>query len=446
MGKFHQICSIQRSLSGVWLLKSSTATLRNRSVISDRERAVVKATVPALRAHGETITHRFYSAMLTAHPELFNYFNPANQLAEGGQIRSLAASVLAYAENIDRLEALSGMVERITAKHVSLEILPEHYPIVGKHLLGAISEVLGDAATPEILSAWGAAYGQLADIMIGREEALRKEDAERPGGWAGFKPFRVAAKIAESKVLTSFLLEPEDGTPLPEFRPGQYVSVKVRPPGLTFNQIRQYSLSAAPNGRQLRISVKREEAPAASIDIQPGLVSTFLHQDVGEGDGLLVHAPEGAFVLDEGGPSPVVLLSGGSGVTAVLCMMQYLVGHTTRDVLWVHATRSRDDHAFGPAVRELATTRSGIRCLTLFERVGPEDVQGKDFDAIGRISTALLRAHLPAGDPEFYYSGPAGFMAAVEHMLDELGIAAQRRNTETFAPAASFAVKSPSAA
>ena len=84
-------------------------------MLNDQERAVIKATVPALRAHGETITRRFYSTMLEAHPELFNYFNPANQRAEGGQARSLAASVLTYAENIDRLGALGGMVERIAA-------------------------------------------------------------------------------------------------------------------------------------------------------------------------------------------------------------------------------------------------------------------------------------------------------------------------------------------
>jgi nitric oxide dioxygenase len=281
------------------------------SMLSDQQCAVVKATVPALRAHGEAITRRFYDAMLTAHPELFNYFNPANQQGETGQARALAASVLAYAENIDRLGVLAGMVERITAKHVSLEILPEHYPIVGQHLLGAIAEVLGDAATPEILSAWGAAYGQLADIMIGREATLRKEVVEQPGGWAGFKPFRVAGKIAESEVLTSFVLEPQDGGPLPQFRPGQYVSVKVRPPGYAFSQIREYSLSAAPGGRQLRISVKREAAPVGSSDVQPGLVSNFLHSEVREGDSLHIHAPEGVFVLDESRAAPVVLLSGG---------------------------------------------------------------------------------------------------------------------------------------
>ena len=408
-------------------------------MLNDQQRATVKATVPALRAHGEEITRRFYGDMLKAHPGLFNYFNPANQLGAGGQARSLAASVLAYAENIDRLGALGGMVERITTKHVSLEILPEQYPVVGQYLLGAIADVLGDAATPEILSAWGVAYGQLADIMIARERVLKNEAAEQPGGWAAFKPFRVAGKTVESTVITSFLLEPEDGTPVPDFRPGQYVSVKVHPPGVAFNQVRQYSLSAAPNGRQLRISVKREDAPGSS-GLPPGLVSTFLHRAVGEGDSLPLHVPEGVFVLDDSSDAPVVLLSGGSGVTAVLCMLQHLASRTTRDILWVHAARSGDEHAFGPEVRKLAASRSGIRSLTFFEQVGPQDVRGADFDAVGRISAELIRAHLPSGDAEFYYSGPPGFMAATGHILDEFAVAEQRRHTETFAPTETFTV------
>ena len=64
-------------------------------MLTDQQREIIKATVPALKAHGETITRTFYGAMLGAHPELLNLFNPANQRGEGGQARSLAASVLA---------------------------------------------------------------------------------------------------------------------------------------------------------------------------------------------------------------------------------------------------------------------------------------------------------------------------------------------------------------
>jgi len=159
-------------------------------MLTDSQHDIIRATVPVLRAHGEAITRAFYSALFDAHPDLYNIFNPVNQV-NGRQQRSLAGSILAYAAAIERLETLGSMVERIANKHGSLEVQPEHYPIVGEHLLAAIRTVLGEAATDDILDAWGAAYGQLAGIMTGREAELYASEAEAPSGWRGFLPFRL---------------------------------------------------------------------------------------------------------------------------------------------------------------------------------------------------------------------------------------------------------------
>ncbi len=412
-------------------------------MLTEQQREIVKATVPALKMHGETITRTFYDAMLKAHPELLNYFNPANQRGEGGQARSLAASVLTYAENIDRLGNLGSMVERIATKHVSLEILPEHYPIVGRHLLGAITEVLGEAATPEILNAWAAAYGQLADVMTGRERDLYAETSTQPGGWAGFKPFRVVRRVRESEVMTSFHLVPADSVPLPAFRPGQYVSVKVHPPSYDYEQVRQYSLSGVPDGRHYRISVRREDAPAGAPNAPAGLVSGFLHDAVQENDTLLVHVPVGDFVLDETSDRPVVLISGGSGITAVLAMLEHLVANTQREVVMLRGVRSRARHPFAERVRELARQRPGVRSITLYEAVGPGDVQGEHYDAIGRTTAEAIRHYLPESEADFYYCGPIGFMTAAESALDELAVPLNRRHSEAFAPDPSFVTGSP---
>lgn len=413
-------------------------------MLSARQRQIVSATVPALREHGETITRTFYGDMFEAHPELYNLFNPANQ-RDGGQARSLAASVLAYAEHIEHPEHLGRMIERISGKHASLEVRAEHYPIVGTYLLGAITRVLGPAATPEILDAWSAAYGQLAGIMIGREKELYDEGAARPGGWREFKPFRVERKEAESEVMTSFYLVPEDGGPPPPFKPGQYLSVKVRPPGYPYDQIRQYSVSCAPNGRHYRISVKREDAPARAPGAPPGLVSNHLHGAVGVGDSLLVHVPVGDFVLDEAGDRPIVLLSGGAGVTAVLSMLEHLAGPEggSREVVFLRGVRSRARHPFAEHVRALTRQRPGIRSVVLYERVGPDDVQGVHYDAVGRTTADALRAYLPEREADFYYCGPQGFMAAAETALDGLGVPLERRHSESFAPDPSFAADAP---
>ncbi len=408
--------------------------------LSTTQKNLVTATVPVLQQHGETITRVFYHNMFAAHPELYNLFNPANQ-RDGGQARSLAAAVLAYAENIDRTEPLGPMLRRINSKHASLDVQPDQYSVVGNFLLGAISEVLGSAATPDILDAWGAAYTHLAGLMIGAETTLYKENASLKSEWPGFKPFRVERKVPESEFLTSFYLTPKNGSRLPPFQPGQYLSLKVHPTGFAYDQIRQYSISCESNGHHYRISVQRELAPANDEHAPAGMVSNFLHNTIMQGDELTVHMPSGDFTLCES-DRPVVLLSGGSGITAVLSMLQQLVSRSgaNRKVLFMHMARSRGHHAFNHEVRAMIHRRPEMRAITLYEKAGPDDVPGQHHDAIGRISAEVLQRYLPERDADFYYCGPVGFMDATEVILDKLNIAKERRHSEAFGPDRSFDV------
>ena len=76
---------------------------------------------------------------------------------------------------MDDLDQLTDVVTIIANKHVSLNIQPEHYQDVGTELLKSIKDILGEAATDEIINAWKVAYFHLADIFIGIEENMRKE-------------------------------------------------------------------------------------------------------------------------------------------------------------------------------------------------------------------------------------------------------------------------------
>src|SRR4029453_11687800 len=185
--------------------------------------AVVKSTAPALAQHGYTIIQRFYERLFQAHPELKNLFNMRHQ-ERGEQQRALAGAVLAYATHIDNLAALGPAVARITHKHASLNVQPEQYPIVGQNLLSAITEVLGEAATEDILRAWGEAYKELADILIKEEGAWYDEAATRPGGWRGWRNFVVRHKRQESDGITSFFLGPENAGPIADLNPGQHTT------------------------------------------------------------------------------------------------------------------------------------------------------------------------------------------------------------------------------
>ncbi len=140
--------------------------------------AIVKATVPALDEHGLEVVRTMYERMFR-NPKIRAMFNQAHQGEASSQPKALASAILAYAQNIENLDALAPAVERIAQKHVGLQVLPEHYPHVAEALLGAIKEVLGDAATDEVLAAWGEAYWFLADILIARETCRLRRSRHR---------------------------------------------------------------------------------------------------------------------------------------------------------------------------------------------------------------------------------------------------------------------------
>src|SRR3954453_10568190 len=80
--------------------------------------ALVKATVPALEAHGLDITRRMYERLFQ-NPEIRDLFNQPHHGETGSQPKALAAAVLAYAQNIDNLGALAPAVERHRAASVN---------------------------------------------------------------------------------------------------------------------------------------------------------------------------------------------------------------------------------------------------------------------------------------------------------------------------------------
>ena len=383
------------------------------------QRALIKATVPLLESGGEALTTHFYKLMLAEHPEVRPLFNQAHQ-ASGDQPRALANGVLMYAKNIDRLEQLGGLVGQIINKHVALQVLPEHYPIVGSCLLRAIREVLGEAiATDEVIAAWAAAYQQLADILIGAEEQMYSATEAAPGGWRGARRFVIAKKIEESAEITSFYLRPEDGGAVVAHQPGQYIGLRLTLGGEEVR--RNYSLSAASNGVEYRISVKREPG---------GVVSNALHA-MPEGDCLELFAPAGDFTLQPG-DKPLVLISGGVGITPTLAMLEGALA-TSRPIHFIHCARNAEVHAFRDAVDSLAEQHDQLRRYYCYDEHQTGDVQP---DGVGLLTEERLASWLPEDrDLDAYFLGPKPFMAAMRRQLKALGVPEQQTRYEFFGPA-----------
>ncbi|MFA7902028.1 NO-inducible flavohemoprotein [Pseudomonas aeruginosa] len=391
-------------------------------MLNAEQRAIIKATVPLLETGGETLTTHFYQMMLNEYPEVRPLFNQAHQ-ASGDQPRALANGVLMYARHIDQLEQLGGLVGQIINKHVALQILPEHYPIVGRCLLRAIEEVLGkDIATTEVINAWGAAYGQLADILINAEESLYKQKEEADGGWRGTREFRLARRVEESREIVSFYFTPVDGKPVLKAEPGQYIGLRLMIDGVEHR--RNYSLSALCDGGEYRISVKRESG---------GTVSNYLHDQLMVGDTLQLFPPAGDFTL-AASDKPLVLISGGVGITPTLAMLEAALP-TGRPVHFIHCARNGQVHAFREWLDTQAAQHPQLRRFYCYA----EADDAAHANAVGLLDQHLLGEWLPRErDVDVYFLGPKPFMAAVKRQLLALGVPERQTRYEFFGPAASL--------
>lgn len=396
--------------------------------LSDQTIATVKATVPALEQHGLAVTRRMYERLFRD-AAIRELFNQSHHGETGSQPKALAAAVLAYARNIDDLGILSGAVERIAQKHVALNILPEHYPAVAEALLGAIGDVLGDAATSEVMTAWGEAYWCLADILMGREATVYHSLANQPGGWQGWRDFAIDAVTDESSIIRSFTLVPADLGPVVPHKPGQYLGLSLDIPEVGI-QRRNYSISCGPNRKSYRISVKRE----ALAGVPAGVVSNWMHDKARAGTVLKVAPPAGEFFLDTTTHSPVVLLSGGVGLTPMVSMLEAIVAtQPGRRTFWVHGALNGEVHAMRDHVQTLAASASGVSATTFYTDPLPGDTGW--FDISGRMSASWLAQHTPTADAVYFLCGPKPFLRDLILGLGAAGVSAERIRYEFFGPA-----------
>ena len=246
---------------------------------------------------------------------------------------------------------------------------------------------------------------------------------EQPPAWPGFRQMRVASIHKESDSVTSFILEPVDGQPLPLCQAGQFVVLRLhfdqdKPPIL-----RSYSLSDVPAADHFRISVKNE---------LNGIGSSFLCNRAREGDVLNVSAPRGSFTLRPG-QNPVVLLSAGVGATPVMSMLHSLAAEKSRrDVWWIYGARNRAEHPFAEESRSLLKQLSHGQRYIVYSRPAATDQVGADFDAPGHIDAALLeRTGVPQGS-DFYLCGPPSFLQDMRDGLRNWGVLAGNVHTEIF--------------
>ncbi|MEZ0168531.1 2Fe-2S iron-sulfur cluster-binding protein [Microvirga sp. TS319] len=250
-----------------------------------------------------------------------------------------------------------------------------------------------------------------------------------------FSNYKIVAKRRESETIMSLELTPVCGSAIRPFIPGQFIVMRLPDPSGSGNLLRHYSISSSCRlTHRFRISVKREMPPPHLPDAPEGVGSSYLH-NAEIGTVVSLHGPRGEFCLDRTSLRPVVLLSGGVGLTPVVSMLHELASDTERPVFFVHACENGRVHALRDEVLALASSRSGIRIHFCYRVPTDADEAAGAYDSKGLITKETLQALLPLDDYDVYMCGPAGFMQANYSLLRGLGIPKQRIHYEFFGPA-----------
>ncbi|RCS68389.1 NO-inducible flavohemoprotein [Vibrio casei] len=375
---------------------------------------IVKSTAPLIAEAGPSLTAHFYERMFKHHPELKDVFNITHQ-ETGSQREALFNAVYGYASNIDNIEVLLPVVEKIAQKHTSFNITADQYQIVGTHLLATIDELMNPGQA--VLDAWAEAYGLLANIFINREEEIYQQKEQEIGGWRGTREFKVIEKTQESNVITSFVLTPVDGQPIIGYRPGQYIGVYLNSDKLEFQEIRQYSLSDAPNGNTYRISVKREDK---------GIASNYLHTHVNLGDSVQLAAPAGDFFITTESNTPIAFISAGVGLTPMLSMLESIKETHQAPIHWLHATDNSERHGFKARLNELTDSITHLNQYSWYK--------DGEADFNGLMDLSQIQNELNWQETDFYLCGPVVFMQYVAKQLVTLKVPEENIHYECFGP------------
>mmetsp|Transcript_912 Transcript_912/g.2713 ORF Transcript_912/g.2713 Transcript_912/m.2713 type:complete len:384 (-) Transcript_912:143-1294(-) len=367
---------------------------------------IVRKTAPVVAENAVAITSTFYQTMFKNNPETLHYFNVTHQKT-GAQPRVLAHAITAFASHIDDLSAISDAVVAMKHRHCALSVLPEHYPIVHDNLMLAIGEVLGDAVTPEIAEGWSNAVNGLSNILIAEEEKLYQELEARPSGWRGEREFVLSRKENVGTDTCEFEYVPAstpDGKAASfGFNAGQYTTVRI--PGLEVAP-RHYTVTSPVGIDTLAYTCRR---------VPGGVMSNYMHDELHEGDKVLLAPPCGTFMAPGVGDGAVVFTAG-VGITPAWALVQTYGGDLIRAA--VHVDKSVERDAFRDRFE-----KAGVHAQVWY--TGESETERPDMSTIAQSVATEVGA-----DSTYYVVGPREFMSDVFQGLDAAG--ATKRFSEVY--------------
>jgi uncharacterized protein len=313
--------------------------------------------------------------------------------------------------------------------------------IAGAGLIGLLFVQGGIYVASSVRRAW---FGrkerefarQRLELQVEAARLQCQELEQKKLSWSGYRKFVVKRKVQHCSDTFSFYLEPHDRKSLPTFKPGQYITFQLNIPGLTKPVIRCYSLSDCPRSDFYRVTIKRATPPADATGAPVGVASSYFCDKVEEGHILDVRAPAGNFFLDTTLERPVVLISGGVGITPMLSMLTCLIENRSRREIWFFfGARNGSEHIEKDRLNAIAREFENVRLHICYSKPSANDKLAEDYQHAERVSVDLMKRLLPSSNYDFFICGPGAMMKSITDDLKEWGVPDKHVFFEAFGPA-----------
>ncbi|MEO6181975.1 MAG: FAD-binding oxidoreductase, partial [Verrucomicrobiota bacterium] len=273
-------------------------------------------------------------------------------------------------------------------------------------------------------------------LLIKTAAAQFREVEQSKALWNGYRKFQITKKVRECEDVYSFYLSPHDGKPLPAFKPGQYLTFGLDVPGRDKPVVRCYSLSDCHRKDFYRVTIKKALAPTDQPGVPHGIASQLFCDTLHEGHILNVKAPSGNFFLDLHKPTPVVLISGGVGITPMLSMANAILESGSKREIWFYfGARNGEEFIQRDHLLKLATEHENFHLHVCFSKPRETEQMGRDYQHAERVSVKLMKELLPSNNFEYYLCGPGAFMKAITDDLSAWGVPDSAVFYEAFGPA-----------
>ncbi len=256
--------------------------------------------------------------------------------------------------------------------------------------------------------------------------------------WRAMEVLRV---VEESNDAKSFYLADPNQQSLPLFHPGQFLMIRPALAG-KYQATRCYSLSVAPNTKLWRITVKKQATDQPlRADRKTGGLSSWMHENIQDGDCLLVGGPSGHFYLAPEIQAPIVLLAAGVGITPMASMLQYSSHFTPRRPVTLYY-QAKDQHHWplGAEVHGYCKLVDTCKVISYLSRTSDADLKQLAQEHAGtfrkgKFSALDIASESNNPQAHYYMCGPEDWMAAIREQLAASGVPADQIHWESFGSA-----------